>query len=70
MLFRGHMLIVILMVKKLSERFTKKNLKETNQEELTVEKLIKRKVIKYTSNEKGMIILLIAGLIKKYHYIK
>ena len=37
------MLIVILTVKKLLERFMKKNCKKTNQKEFRVEKVIKRK---------------------------
>ena len=42
MLFRGHMLLVILKVKKLLEHFTKE-LQKINQEEFRVEKIIKRK---------------------------
>ena len=42
-LCRGNMLIVILKAKKLFERFTKKQLQRTNQKELRVEKVIKRK---------------------------
>ena len=37
------MLLVILVVKKLFERFTKKELQKTNQKEFRVEKVIKRK---------------------------
>ena len=37
------MLLVILKMKKLLERFTKKNRKKTNQKEFTIEKVIKRK---------------------------
>ena len=37
------MLLVISKVKKLLERFTKKNCKKTKQKELRLEKLIKRK---------------------------
>ena len=36
----GHMLLVILMVKKLLERFTKKNCKKTNKKGLRVKKVI------------------------------
>ena len=42
-LFRGHMLLVILKEKKLLESFMKRNCKKTNQEEFRVEKVIKRK---------------------------
>ena len=44
--------------------FYGKELQKTNQEELGIEKVIKRKVDTYMSNGKGMIIHLIAGLIK------
>ena len=37
------MLLVILVVKKLFERFTKKELQKTNQKEFRVEKVIRRK---------------------------
>ena len=37
------MLLVILKVKKLLKRFTKKNFKKTNQKDFRVEKVIKRK---------------------------
>ena len=43
MLFRGHMLLVILPVNKLLERFIKKNCKNTNQKEFRVENIINRK---------------------------
>ena len=42
-LFLGHMLLPILTVKKLLERFPKNNCKKTNQKEFKIEKLIKRK---------------------------
>ena len=45
-LFRGHLLLVILELKKLLESFTNKNckkLQKTNQKEFRVEKVIKRK---------------------------
>ena len=48
--FRGHMLL---------------KLRKTNQQEFSIEKLIKDKVINYMSNRKVMIVHLIAGLIKK-----
>ena len=41
-LFRVHMLLVILKVKKLLELFTKKNLQKTSQKEVRIEKVIKR----------------------------
>ena len=37
------MLLMILMVKKLLERFMKKKLQKTNQKEFRIEKVIKRK---------------------------
>ena len=40
-MYRGYMLLVILMVKKVLEHFTKKNCKKTNQTEFRVEKVIK-----------------------------
>ena len=46
--------------------FYKKGLQKTNQKEFRIEKIIKKKVINYLSNGKGMIIHLIVGLIKKY----
>ena len=42
-LFRGHILLVILKVKKLLEHFTKKNCKKINQRKFRVQKVIKRK---------------------------
>ena len=42
-LFRGHMLLVILKTKKLLENFTKKIYKKTNQKGFRVEKVIKGK---------------------------
>ena len=60
MLFRGHILLVILTVQKLLARFTKK-LQKTNQIEFRVEKVIKtkqnkKKLVNY--NGKVIIILL------------
>ena len=43
MLFRGHMLLVILPVNKLLKRFIKKNCKNASQKEFRVEKVINRK---------------------------
>ena len=45
--------------------FYKNELQKTNQEKFRLEKVIKKKEINYMSNGKDMIILLIAGLIKK-----
>ena len=52
MLFRGHMLLVILKVKKLLEDFTKE-LQKINQEQFRVEKIIKRKGDKLYVKWKG-----------------
>ena len=41
--FHGHMLSIILMVRKLREYFSKKKLQKTNQEEFRIKKVIKRK---------------------------
>ena len=65
MLFRGHTLFVILMVKKLFEHFTKKNWKRQTKKNLEQKNLLKENVINYISNEKVLIIHLINGLIKK-----
>ena len=60
------MLLVILTVKELLERFTKTNCKKkTNQKEFRVEKVIQRKGDKLMLNGKATIILVIVGLIKK-----
>ena len=58
------MLLVILTVKKLLERYTKKDCKKQIKE-FRVEKVIKEKAINYMLNGKSMIILLTVGLIKK-----
>ena len=60
----GQMLLVILKVKKLLERFAKKEFQKINQKEFRVEKVIK-KVINYMLNGKAMIILLTVELTKK-----
>ena len=52
MLFHGHMLLVILKVKKLLEHFPKE-LQKINQEEFRVEKIIKRKGDKLYVKWKG-----------------
>ena len=66
-LFRVHILLVILKAKKLLERFYKKDLQKTNEKELRVEKVIK-KVLNYILNGKATIIFLTIGLIKKTQY--
>ena len=45
--------------------FYEKELRKENQEKFRIEKGIKKKVIKYTSNGKDMTLHLIAELIKK-----
>ena len=65
MLFCGHMLLVILMVKKLLKRFTKKNCKKEIEKCLQLKKSLKEKAINYKLNVKATIVLLITGLIKK-----
>ena len=42
-LFRGHMLLALLKMKKLLERFTKKNCRKNDQKEFRIEKVIKKK---------------------------
>ena len=56
---------MILKVKNLLERFTKKNYKK-NQKEFGVEKLIKGKhAINYMFNRKATVVILTVGVIKK-----
>ena len=50
-------------------KFYEKELQKTSQEKFRIEKVIKEKVINCTSNRKGMIVVLIVGLIK-WHCIK
>ena len=45
--------------------FHEKELQKTSQEKFRIEKVLKKKVINCMSNGKGMIIVLIVGLIKK-----
>ena len=52
------MLLVILTVKKFSERFMKNNCKKANQKEFRVQKLAKEYAINYVLNGKATIILL------------
>ena len=56
---------MILIVKKVLRTFYEKKLQKTNQKELRIEKVLRKKVINYMLNGKVMIIHLIAGLIKK-----
>ena len=48
--------------------FHEKELQKTSQKEFRIEKYLKEKLINYMSNGKGMIIVLIVGLIKKISY--
>ena len=64
-LYRGHMLLVILKVKKLFERFMKNNCKKQNKKYLGWKKLLKEKVTKYISNGKVVVIHLIVRLKRK-----
>ena len=66
--FLGLILLMILMVKKLNEVFTKKNCKKLMKKNLEQKKYLKEKVIKCLSNGKVIIIILIVGLIKKTLY--
>ena len=45
--------------------FYEKELQKTNQQDIRIEKVIKEKEINYMWNGKGMIVHLLAGLIKK-----
>ena len=58
------------MKKKLQERFTKKNGRKLIRPNLKQKNLLREKVLNCMSNEKTMIIHLIAVQIKKYLYIK
>ena len=52
--FNGHMLLMILMLKKLQEQtFYEKELQKTNQEEFRIEKVLKRKGDKLYVKWKG-----------------
>ena len=59
------MLLMIPIVKKLLERFTKNNYKKQINKDSRFKKPLKGKEINYMSNGKDMIIYLIAGSIKK-----
>ena len=52
-------------VEEITGIFYEKELQKTNQEEFRIEKVIKKKVIKYMLNGKDIIIHLILGLIKQ-----
>ena len=58
------MLLMIPIVKKLLERFTKNNYKKQINKDSRFKKSLKGKEINYMSNGKDMIIYLIAGLTK------
>ena len=64
-LFRGRVLLVILMVKKFLEHFTKKNCKKQIKNSLELKTKSREKMIKYMVSGKVMIIHVIVGLIKK-----
>ena len=57
-LYHGHMLLLILRVKNLLQRFPKKNCKKEFKKSL-------ENVMNYVLNGKHVIVLLIVGLIKK-----
>ena len=63
MQFHGHMLLKILMVKKLLGHFMKKHCKKQTKK-IRMEKVIKRVGKKYMQNGKDTIIYLITQLIK------
>ena len=48
--------------------FYEKELQKTSQEKLRIEKVLKRKGDKFMSNGKGIIVVLVVGLIKKTLY--
>ena len=56
------------MVKKWREVFTKKNCKKLAKNILERKKYLKEKVINCKSNGKGMVVILIVGLINKMSY--
>ena len=64
------MLLVILTVEKLLERFTKQNCIKANQKKFRIEQVIKRKAINYMLNGGAAIVVLIVGLIRKIHLYK
>ena len=48
--------------------FYEKELQKASQEKLRIEKALKRKCDKFMSNGKGIIVVLVVGLIKKTFY--
>ena len=60
----------ILIVKKLLECFTKKNYNRQIKQSLELKKKSREKVINYISNGEFIIIRLIVGFIKRYHFKK
>ena len=48
--------------------FYEKELQKTSQKKFRIERVLKRKVINFMLNGKGMIVVLIVGLIKKTSY--
>ena len=56
------------MVKKLLEFLTKKNCKRLIKKNLEQKKYFKEQITNCTSNGKGMIMILMVGLIKKFSY--
>ena len=63
--FHGHMLLMILMEKKLFEHFVKKDCRRLIKKSIEQTKYLKERVINYMSNGKVKISHLLAGLIKK-----
>ena len=64
MLCRGHMLLVILTMKKLLKRFTKYNCKKQIKKSLELKKYSRENEISYMLNGEATIIFLIVVLIK------
>ena len=62
------MLLVILKMKKLLERFKKRNRNKHIKKSLELKKYQREKVINYTLNGQDTIIRLIVGLIKNTQY--
>ena len=52
----------------ITESFYEKELQKTSQKKFRIERVLKRKVINFMLNGKGMIVVLIVGLIKKTLY--
>ena len=64
-LYCVHMLLMIITVNKILERFTKKIWKRQIKQSFRVEEVIQKKVVIYLSSEKITIIHLTTGLIKR-----